>query len=286
MTQVAYRRATTTRVKADLRVDIDDGDSQLHLELTGDGSELLLKVSDPSAFAGSRDAQGVRDVAEMLARAGITVHVEDDRGSRLLTIGDVRAPWWQVVFTRTRHLRVRAGRGLLAAARGRADRDQQLLPSGGLGVPPTPLPIAPTFLRRPVKKVRSTDSPWGGGGPRLVLVPTDGVYRAELPTYWLQQEVTTIGSDPDCDIVLTGLAAHHAEVRHEGGDEYVLVAIDPRTRVFGERVGQRLLRTSSRVELGEHTLSFVREEFADHGRPHGGRVGGELGRQRTQHGQD
>lgn len=283
MTQVAYRRALRTTVKADLRVDIDDGDAQLRLRLHGDGAELHLVVSNPSAFAGSRDARAIRDIAAMLARIGIVVHVEDEQGSRLLTIGDVRAPWWQVLFTRTPHLRVRAGRGLLAAARGRADRDQQLLPSAGLGVPPTLLPIAPTFLRRPVKKVSSTDSPWGGGGPRLVLVPSDGVYRAELPTYWLQGEVTTIGSDPDCDVVLTGLAPHHAEVRHEGGDEYVLVAIDPRTRVHGERVGQRLLRTSSRIELGDHTLTFSREEFADHGRPHGGRVGGELGRQRTQH---
>jgi hypothetical protein len=29
-------------------------------------------------------------------------------------------------------------------------------------------------------------------------------------------------------------------------------------------------------------LTFVREEYADHGRPYGGRIGGELGRQRRQ----
>ncbi len=29
-------------------------------------------------------------------------------------------------------------------------------------------------------------------------------------------------------------------------------------------------------------MSFFREEYADHGRPYGGRIGGELGHQRTQ----
>jgi hypothetical protein len=34
--------------------------------------------------------------------------------------------------------------------------------------------------------------------------------------------------------------------------------------------------------LGEWTMSFYREEYADHGRPYGGRIGGELGRQQAQ----
>lgn len=283
MTQVAARRVLRTDVNADLTVSIDTGDKQLEAHLRGSGTDLHLKVSDPSAFAGSRDAQGIRDIADMLARAGLRVHVENEQGSRLLTIGDVRAPWWQLPFTRTRHLRVRASRGLFAAARGRTKPDRQLLPSSGLGGPPTPLPIAPTFMRRAVKHVRTTDSPWGGGGPRLVLSPTDGVHRSELPVYWLQPEVTSIGSDEACDIVLPGLAPRHAEVRREDGDEYALIALEGPVRVHGETVRHRLLRTSARVELGGRTLTFVREEFADHGRPHGGRVGGELGRQRRQH---
>ena len=40
--------------------------------------------------------------------------------------------------------------------------------------------------------------------------------------------------------------------------------------------------TGTGVDLGEWHLSFFREEYADHGRPYGGRIGGELGHQRPQ----
>lgn len=43
-----------------------------------------------------------------------------------------------------------------------------------------------------------------------------------------------------------------------------------------------VLRTGSRVDLGRWTVTFYREEYADHGRPFGGRIGGELGHQRVQ----
>lgn len=270
---------------ADLRVSVQpEGREPVELSLTGAGSRLTLQVDDPSAFAGQRDAVGVRDIADMLARWGLVVDVVDERGRRLLSVGDVRAPWWQRPVTRTRHLRVAASRGVLAALRGRARPSQQLLPSGGVGVPPTPLPIAPTFLRRQVRRIASTDTSYGGGSPRLVVLPADGIWRPELPTYWLQSATTTIGSDASCDVVLPGLAPVHAEVRVDAGDEYVLVARDRRTSVHGQRVTEGVLRTSARIQLADTVLTFVREEFADHGRPHGGRVGGELGRQRPQHG--
>ncbi|WP_157210021.1 FHA domain-containing protein [Nocardioides aequoreus] len=270
---------------ADLRVSVrPEGREPIGLSLSGSGSRLTLQVDDASAFAGQRDAVGVRDIADMLARWGLVIDVVDTRGRRLLSVGDVRAPWWQRPVTRTRHLRVAASRGVLAALRGRTRPSQQLLPSGGVGVPPTPLPIAPTFLRRQVRRIASTDTAYGGGSPRLVLLPADGIWRPELPTFWLQQATTTIGSDPSCTVVLPGLAPVHAEVRVEEGDEYVLVARDRRTSVHGEPVTRQVLRTSARIQLAETVLTFVREEFADHGRPHGGRVGGELGRQRPQHG--
>jgi hypothetical protein len=96
--------------------------------------------------------------------------------------------------------------------------------------------------------------------------------------------VTTIGSAEGCDIRLPGLEPQHAEVRHDADDEYVLVhtARLGTSRVNGEPVRQRILRTASRVQLGGWTLSFYREEYADHGRPFGGRIGGELGHQRPQ----
>ena len=104
------------------------------------------------------------------------------------------------------------------------------------------------------------------------------------PVYGLRKAVTTIGSAAECDIRLPGLAPRHAEVRHDHRDEFVLVRLgEPDgTRVNGAPVDSAVLRTASRLQLGDWTMSFYREEYADHGRPHGGRVGGELGHQRPQ----
>ena len=54
------------------------------------------------------------------------------------------------------------------------------------------------------------------------------------------------------------------------------------TRVHGAPVQSAILRTGCGVDLGEWHLSFFREEYADHGRPYGGRLGGELAHQRSQ----
>jgi pSer/pThr/pTyr-binding forkhead associated (FHA) protein len=100
----------------------------------------------------------------------------------------------------------------------------------------------------------------------------------------LRRGVTTIGSDPGSDIRLPGLAARHAEIRHDDRDEFVLVRLSRpgATRVNGAPVDEALLRTGTGVQVGDWALSFFREEYADHGRPYGGRIGGELGHQRTQ----
>jgi hypothetical protein len=184
--------------------------------------------------------------------------------------------------TRSPHLRVAGVRGLLAAGRGRIRGAGGTLPGRGLAPPSTPYPPAPTFLRRPVKRVTTTHDPGRGGGPRLVEVPVAGLARTAHPVHWLQQQVTVVGSDPDCEVVLPGLRPRHAEVRHSEEDEFVLVALAPDVRVHGERVRERVLRTGSRIDLGGRQLVFSREEYADHGRPYGGRIGGELGHQRPQ----
>jgi hypothetical protein len=100
----------------------------------------------------------------------------------------------------------------------------------------------------------------------------------------LRDDVTTIGSAAGCDIRLPRLEPLHAEIRHDEDDEFVLVRLGSpgNTRVNGAPVDTARLRTASRVEVGGWTMSFYREEFADHGRPYGGRIGGELGRQRPQ----
>lgn len=244
--------------------------------LVGSGSDLTLTVSDPAAFAGSGDAVTLRRVADELAAAGLRLRVTDPSGTALLVLGSVRCPWWQRPVTRSPHMRLAGLRGLVAASRGRM-RDEGAGPS----LTP-PYPVAPTFLRRPVRRVTTTHDPARGGGPRLVHVPGDGVWRPESPVHWLQDRVTVLGSDPSCDVVLPGLAPRHVEVHHDEADEFVLLALAPGVRVYGEQVRRHLLRTSARIEVGGHVLVYVREEYADHGRPFAGRIGGELGRQRPQ----
>jgi hypothetical protein len=83
---------------------------------------------------------------------------------------------------------------------------------------------------------------------------------------------------------VTGLDEHHAEVRRDDTDEYIYVDLGSRigSRVDGRPVGEHILRTGDRIELGDWAMSFYREEFADHGRPHGGRQGGEWADQQPQ----
>ena len=102
--------------------------------------------------------------------------------------------------------------------------------------------------------------------------------------FHLRHGVTTIGSDPANDIVLEGLDPHHAEIRRNADDEYVVVHLgrSGRSRLNGEPVRERILRTGARLEVGEWTMVYAREEYADHGRPYGGRVGGEVGHQKAQ----
>ena len=94
----------------------------------------------------------------------------------------------------------------------------------------------------------------------------------------LRETATTrIGSRAGADLQLDGLAEDHAEIRYERGDEYVLVDLGAPggSRVNGQPVEQAELHTGDRIEVGDWTLSYYREEYADHGRPQGGRSGGE-----------
>ena len=267
-------------VRADLRVEVDlPGRTVVRGHLRDRSGDLVLTLDRPEAFAGSGDAATVRQVAAELARHGLRLHVETG-GRRLLSLGAVHAPWWQRPLTRSPHLRVRHLRGLVASARARTSAEP-VLPGSDLRPPATPYPLAPTFLRRPVRHVTTTHDPHHGGLPRLVLLPSDGIWEPEEPVFWLQRPVTRVGSDPSCDIVLPGLEPHHADLEHGADDEFVLLAHGP-AKVHGRQVQSALLRTGSRIELGSHVLAFMREEYADHGRPFGGRIGGELGRQRMQ----
>ncbi|GAA2151673.1 hypothetical protein GCM10009844_34170 [Nocardioides koreensis] len=271
------------QVAADLDFEVVvPGRLPIHGTLRGSGNRLDLEVDDPGAFAGGEDAPAVRALAETLGRRGIGVRVWH-AGTHLVTFGAVRAPWWQRRATGSRHIRLGSLRGAWTSARSRSRRTAPVLPDASLAPPTTLWPPAPTFLRRPRRTVTTTHDPARGGGPRLVLAVGEDVWPGERqPVYWLADGVSTIGSDPACDICLPRLASLQAEVHHDEADEFVIVARNPGVRVNGARAPRQVLRTGSRVEVGPWRLAYYREEYADHGRPYGGRIGGELGHQRPQ----
>ena len=127
--------------------------------------------------------------------------------------------------------------------------------------------------------VTTTYDPQGGGRPRLIFaLGGSAPHKSEQREFDLLPGVTVIGSAPDADLQLPGLDARHAEVRRQDGDEYVWVDLGGAagSTVDGWPMGQRGLHTGDRIEVGPWTLTYFREEFADHGRPNGGRQGGEL----------
>ncbi len=85
-----------TRVEADVCFRVDTpGHPPVTGSLQGRGSALTLRVSDPAAFAGGADAAGLRRIATELADLGISVQVRDADDVPLVTLGNVRCPWWQ-----------------------------------------------------------------------------------------------------------------------------------------------------------------------------------------------
>jgi len=130
----------------------------------------------------------------------------------------------------------------------------------------------------------TTHAGWGEGDPRL-LVTGEGVHHTHL----LRGDRVRIGSGPDCDLRLEGLEALHAEIDHDTEDEYVLVLRGPAEDSSGSprplatvQTEGEVLRTGAQFTLGPWRFVFVRAEFADHGRPYGGREGGEGAHQQPQ----
>lgn len=271
-------------VDADLGFSLEvPGDPPVTGRLTGSGEALTLTVSDPLAFAGRRDTPAIRLAAQTLAQQGVAVTVVAPSGP-IVTLGAHRPPRWQRWVTGSRHIRIERGAGLWSLARGRVRATAGALPSSSLLPPGTVWPLAPTLGRRR-GRVTTTHDPERGGNPRLVVAP--GAHPRpgdDRLVFALRGEVTTMGSAPECDIRLAGLEPRHAEVRHDARDELVLVrlGLEGTTVVDGRPVDTAVLRTGSRVELAGVTFSFARDEYADHGRPYGGRLGGEFGQNRPQ----
>lgn len=252
--------------------------------ITAAGSEVRVVINDPSRLPGNgrRTLAELSTVADALAARGISVRVEGPDGP-ILHLGDVRSSVLQRAVTGSAHMRI----GSVAAV-------APLLVRRGSGrglsvpVPPgTPMPLVPTVNRRVRRRVTTTHYTPGSGRPRLIFAVGSATWDGKPPREFdLLPERTVIGSGDEADLRLPGLAPVHAEIRHEGDDEYVLYGFDEvgggGSSVEGRRGDGRILRTGARIELGDWRLAYFRAEFADHGRPYGGRVGGELSDQRKQ----
>jgi hypothetical protein len=270
---------------ADLRIDVDlPGHRRVSGTLTGSGTHLELRLSDPFLFAGRGDTATVNHLAETLARSGLSVTVHAPSGP-LVTLGAPRTHWWQRRVTGSRHVRIERGASLWSLARGRARASAaRALPSSDLVPSATLWPLLPTLRRRPAG-VSTTHDPAGGGYPRLIMAPREHPGPGDVQeVFALRGEVTTIGSAPEADVRIPGLLPRQAEVRRDDLDEYVVHRLGRPgdLLVNGAAVDEAVLRTATRLQLGEWTMSFYREEHADHGRPFGGRAGGEIGHQRAQ----
>lgn len=122
--------------------------------------------------------------------------------------------------------------------------------------------------------ITTTHAAWGAGHPRI-LVAREG----ERFVHQINCDVTHIGSADDSDLLLPSTDPLHARILHDTTDEYILTMIGEGKTSSGPH---ETLRTGAHFAAGPWQLVFVRDEFADHGRPYGGRRGGELAEQRPQ----
>lgn len=129
----------------------------------------------------------------------------------------------------------------------------------------------------------TTHAARGAGRPRLHIRDELNRHVHEITT-----DLTRIGSAEDNEIVLAGAEPMHATITHDANDEYVLTMFGAgetnaaTSRGPEGRRSTETLRTGAHFSAGGWRLVFARDEFADHGRPYGGRQGGEFAHQRRQ----
>jgi hypothetical protein len=121
-----------------------------------------------------------------------------------------------------------------------------------------------------------------GGEPRLIACfAGDGAVEIKdldrQQVFLLPPGLTRLGTANDTDVRLEGTDEAVGEVLHDEFDEnvYIQRSRHVAAHVNGEAVSRHPLRTAERLELGRWTRMYFREEHADHGRPYGGRQGGE-----------
>ncbi|MBH0054405.1 hypothetical protein I6E74_09510 [Salinibacterium sp. SWN139] len=256
--------------------------------ISASGMDIEVFSSKPELFLQARTVKlkDVRSVAKVLADRGLTVALSGPLGL-IARVGAIKPSVAQRVLTGSPHISL-GSRAAIAPLLRR--RDAGAATASEMQFPPsTLLPLVPTFDRFVRKQITTTHYTAGAGRPRLFFVVGSENWNGQMPReFELRSEVTTIGSSSAADLQLPGLEPIHAEIRHDDDDEYVLHAIGAvgggSRPLTGQDPGARTLRTGARMEMGEWRLGFFREEYADHGRPFGGRIGGEMGHQKPQPG--
>lgn len=257
-----------------VELPVEDGSepTMVHGSIKAAGREIQVHTDSAALFrlGSRRNLPAIRDVARYLAKNGITVTVSVPEGT-IVSLGAVEVSALQRLITNSAH--IKPGRSntwsALLKAQTRGEFQGSLIPPG------TPLPLAPTFQRRFRLKPTTTHYTFGGGRPRLIFVRDSETWDGRPPSEFnLVEETTLIGSGDDATFVLPELAAIQAHIVHRDDDEYVFSAGEPDSPAGRPQV----LRTGARLVLGPWRLVFFREEYADHGRPFGGRTAGEFAR--------
>ncbi|MFB0833699.1 FHA domain-containing protein [Arthrobacter halodurans] len=249
--------------------------------ITAAGREIVVRADNADFFrVGPRAGMdAIREFAKTLNEHGVSVSLASPEGT-IVSFGAVKASAAHRLVTRSAHIKpgqVSAWSSLLRGAKG--GTTPSLVPPG------TPFPLSPTFQRRYRMRPTTTHYTRGGGRPRLLFVRDSETWDGQPASVFdLKGETTVIGGAPEADLVLAGLLPAHASITHTDDDEYVLTAQGP---VGGSpNLGAEpsyTLRTGARMAIGDWRLVYVREEYADHGRPYGGRQGGEFAYQRPQY---
>ena len=247
------------------------------------GLDVEITAKRPNCSFQGGQAEGPSQHREDLAERGLTVPLNGPNWSH-------RSRWRRPPRRRSSECDGSAdillgSRAALAPLLRRRSRRRRAAPPTTIPLPPPTLfPLIPTLDRRIRRRITTTHYTPGSGRPRLLFVVGSENWNGQAPREFdLLPEVTTIGSGPESDLQLDGLRLLHAQIIHDENDEYVLLPIGPVAGGTKQEAGVRqILRTGARIEMGQWRMAFFREEFADHGRPYGGRLGGELSVQKPQ----
>ena len=138
------------------------------------------------------------------------------------------------------------------------------LPKPAAGPPPPALPVSQSTapVPQPAAPVPQPAPPVHQPAPPAPQ-PAPGAWldlsQSPQQRWPLYSTITTVGSAPDNNIVLAGLAPRHAEIRLEA-NRYVLHALGGNQAWVNDRLitGPNMLKEGFKVRLGSHELIFNR----------------------------